>query len=291
MRKLFLSLFLLISLVVQAQDNKARAESLAAIALGKQTQGGSLDEVSKILDEAVKLAPDYAELYSLWGYVYLAYAQKESDATLYEASFAKLEKSIELKPDFLSSYSLWAAGVVLYAMLKEDDSIYDESFAIIQKAIDIDPNYVDGYLFWGNVLLQLATKNEDIKYYREGAQKYDKALELGNRSVDAFSGKGWGYFRLGRLENDYAKYSEQIVSSYNEAEKMGSQSAAYNLACYYSLVNNKDLSVKWLEKTIVFNYSEKMDVLTKDRINEDEDFDNIRRDKRYKEMLKRYFGK
>lgn len=289
MKKLFLSLFFLISLITQAQDNRSRAESLVAIAIGKQEEGGSLDEVSKILDEAVKLSPDYAELYSIWGYIYVIYAEKESDAILYEASFEKFKKSIELKPDSPEVYGLWAGAVMYYAALKEDDSIYNESFVILQKAIDIDPDFVGGYLLWGDILLQLAVKNENAYYYEESAGKYDMVLTLGTRSIEALNGKGWAYFRLGRLEKDYSKYSNQIVDSYAEAEKLGSQSAAYNLACYYSLVKEKDLALKWLEKTIVFNYPEKMAVLTKDRINKDEDFNNIRRDKRYKEILNRYF--
>ncbi|MDR2954646.1 MAG: hypothetical protein LBV43_06160 [Prevotella sp.] len=271
------------------EESKTRAESLAAMALGKDSEGGSIKEVSAIFEEAIKIAPSYTELYTVWSFIIMKHAEKDKKTELYQDSFNKLEKALELNPDSPEIYSLWAGGLLSYANLKEDENIYNESFEKLQKAIELNPEFADAYLMWASALLNLANKNKNADYYRQSGEKYNEVLKLNPNSIEALTGKGWSYFRLGHLENDYPKYRHQVIESYGEAERIGSQSAAYNLACYYSLLKEKDESIKWLEKTIVKKYDVRMEILTKERIEKDDDFKNIRRDRRYKEILNRYF--
>lgn len=288
---LFILLILTLS-SIKAQENKTRAESMAAIAIGKEAEGGTLDEVSAIFSEAVKISPDYAELYMTWSYMIMQYAEKEKNLNLFDSCYEKLEKAIEIKPDYPEAYSFWGICLAYCAHEKKDDNLFHQSFDKFKKAIELDSDYSDGYLSWGKTLLDYARqkKNNPI-YYQECIQKYDKALQYNTELLDAYSGRGYAYLCLGRLEKDLPKYRQQLEASYLKAEQLGSQSAAYNLACYYSLIKEKDEAVKWLEKTIVKSYNIRMDVLTKDRIEKDDDFKNIRRDKKYKEIMHRYFEK
>ncbi|NDV96063.1 hypothetical protein D0T84_14240 [Dysgonomonas sp. 521] len=289
MKKIFLILFFTVSIFSYAQDNDSRAEALVAMAIGKEAEGGSLDEVSDIFKAATEISPDYAEIYNAWGAVIMQRAMAQKNNELCKDSFDKFRKATELKPDYAEAYSMWGLAIAYSDEKEKNTSILKEITDKFRKATEINPDDQNAYIYWGMTLLQYVQKEENAEYYRESAEKYEKALALGAKEVDIFAGKGWSYFRLGRLENDYLKYGNQITDAYSEAEKLGSQSAAYNLACYYSLVNEKDLAIKWLEKTIVMNYTSKMSELSKDRINKDEDFDNIRKDKRYKAILKKYF--
>ncbi|GAB6122214.1 tetratricopeptide repeat protein [Dysgonomonas termitidis] len=291
MKHLFFILLITSCLSSQAQDkeNKVRAESLAAMAVGKEAEGGSMEEVSAILEQAVKAAPSHADLYAIWGFLAMKRAEKGSDAELYEISFEKFNKSVELKQS-PEVYGLWAGALIFYANLKKDESVYEECFDKLQKAIDVNPRFIQAYLVWGQTLLKLAMDRNDAGLYRQSIEKYNKVLELDANSLDANTGKGYACLSLGKIEKDHIKYEEELVASYLKAEQQGSQSAAYNLACYYSLVKEKEEAHKWLEKTIVKQYTIKMDKLDKKRIEDDQDFNNIRRDKKYKEILSAYFN-
>lgn len=290
--KICLLFFLTFSLSLFAQENKTRAEAMAAMAIGKEAEGGSLEEVSAILSEAIKMSPDYAELYTAWGVMIMKYAMKENNLDLFNSCFEKLEKAIELKPDYPEAYNFWGICLAHYGREKKNDDLTNQSFDKFKKAVEIDPKYTEGYLVWGNTLLDYARhKKDESIYYKESIQKYDKVLEANPESLEANSGKGYAYLSLGRQEKKLQNYRPQLEASYFKAEQLGSQSAAYNLACYYSLIKEKDEALKWLEKAIVKSYNIKMEVLSKDRIEKDEDFKNIRGDKKYKEIMSRYFNK
>ncbi len=291
MKHLFFTLLLFFGLSSYAQEteNKVRAESLAAMAVGKEAEGGSMDEISAMLEEAVKAAPSHADLYAIWGFLAMKRAEKDSDTGLYEISFEKFNKSVQLKPS-PEVYGLWAGALIFYANLKKDDSVYKECFDKLQKAVDVNPRFIQAYLVWGQTLLKLAMDKNDAALYKQSIEKYNKVLELDTNSLDANTGKGFACLSLGKIEKDHTKYGEELVSSYLKAEQQGSQSAAYNLACYYSLAKEKEEAHKWLEKSIVKQYTIKMEVLDKKRIEADEDFNNIRRDKKYKEILTTYFN-
>jgi tetratricopeptide (TPR) repeat protein len=291
MKHLFFAILLTLGLSSYAQktENKVRAESLAAMAVGKEAEGGSMEEISAILGEAVKAAPSHADLYAIWGFLAMKRAEKDSDTGLYEMSFEKFKKSVQLKQS-PEVYGLWAGALIFYANLKKDDSVYEECFDKLQKAVDVNSRFIQAYLVWGQTLLKLAMDKNDAALYKQSIEKYNKALELDANSLDANTGKGFACLSLGKIEKDHTKYGEELVSSYLKAEQQGSQSAAYNLACYYSLAKEKEEAHKWLEKTIVKQYAIRMDVLNKKRIEDDQDFNNIRRDKKYKEILATYFN-
>ena len=291
-KKAFLLFLLIFNITLQAQENKTRAESMAAMAMGKEAEGGSLEEVSMIFSEAIKISPDFAELYAMWGTLIMKYAVKENNLDLFDSCFEKFQKAVEIKPHYPEIYNFWGICLAYCGHEKKDDKLFNESFDKFAKAVELNSNYSDGYLSWGNTLLTYAQqKKDEPSYYKECIQKYDKVLGNNPESFEANSGRGYAYFKLGHLEKDLAQYRPQLEVSFFKAEQLGDQSAAYNLACYYSLIKEKDEAVKWLEKTIVKNYSRRMNTHIKDQIEKDEDFKNIRRDKKYKEIMKRYFEK
>jgi len=279
-----------------AQDNKQRAESLASMATQKEASGATYEEFNLLFKQALELSPDYAELYILWGAIIAKHAEKKDDPELMSLSFGKFEKSIRLKSDqdarlLHSAYTAWAAGLAFQAMKTEDESILPLCYEKFGKAIEFKPDNYQTYQQWGGILLEQAKKKKDILQFQETIDKYNKALEIEPNSLSALLGKGYAYLCMGRYGQDFLKYRSQLEAAYVRAEQLGGQSAAYNLACYYSLIKDKDEAFKWLEKAILKQtaYTQRMSVLDKDRINADEDFNNIRHDKRYRKLLDRYF--
>ncbi len=298
--KSYITIFLLFASIhfLSAQENRERAEAMAAIATQREAKGGSFKDFNPLFEQALAISPDYAELYILWGVILAKHAEAQGDTLLMRQSFGKFEKAINLKPDIdqrvlFNAYYAWGAGLALLSVKAEDENILPQCFDKFSKAIELNPSAPNVYRQWGELLFFYAQKKKDIPQMEETIEKYDKALAIEPNSLPALLGKGYTYLCMGRYEDNYKKYQPQLESTYVRAEQLGGQSAAYNLACYYSLIKDKDNALKWLEKTIVKQpiYEQKMTVLTKERIDKDEDFDNIRKDKRYRMLLDKYFGK
>ena len=266
-----------LSIAIKAKENKDEN-------LYKQ----SFEKIQK----AIEIDSAYVEAYHLWG-IYLAeYAYMKKDSNLFEESISKFHKAIEIRPEYVESYCLWAGFLAEYAKFKDYDlSLFQQSFDVFRKTEEIAPGSENVNILWGSVLTQLADKKNDTKLYKESIEKYNKALEKGTNPIDANNGKGYSYMQLGKAENNLLKYKSQIESSFHIAEEKQSQSAAYNLACFYSLIKEKDKALLWLERTITRNYGLKINEFGKQKIEKDSDFDNIRKEKRYKEIMNQYFSK
>lgn len=77
-------------------------------------------------------------------------------------------------------------------------------------------------------------------------------------------------------DDDYQK----AIEYFKNAFELDSTYAplAYNIACCYSLLNNKDSAITWLERTIALGTYE---------FERDKDFDNIRETKEFKELVQK----
>lgn len=290
MKSLLLIISLLLSITVLAQDSqRARAEALLSIAFNKDREGASIEEVSQLIRNVVEIDSTFSVGYMGWGYILLKQAEEENNDELRKESLKKFEKALEINPKEKGAYYIWGTTLAQYAESMNDTSLYAQAFEKFEKAIEIDPKFTDVYISWGMALRQLAEKENNNLYYTKSIEKYNEAIKLNFNALSAYNGKGYSYLQLGKAEKNLLKYKTEIESSFLKAESLQSQSAAYNLACYYSLIKEKEKAFYWLEKTLNRNYAIRMNVLDKERIKEDSDFDNIRKDKRYKEIMNIYF--
>lgn len=285
-KTLFLSLFILTTFLLNAQDNSERVNTMITMAMTKATNGGTMEEINELFNQINTAYSDYPETYTAWGTCILICAKE--DYKTYEDAFDKFRKATEIKPDNAMAYYLWGRSKYYYAKNKRDDSLYKESFSLYQKAVDIDPQFTEAYYLWGINLLECAKTENSVQLYKESIDKFEKIISITPKNANAWEYKAWAYFRIGKLENNLVKYKDQIVDSYTEAERNGSRLAAYNITCYYSLIKEKDLALKWFEKMLVKSNVDNVG-LTKERIDNDKDFDNIRNEKKYKELMKRFF--
>lgn len=290
MKIITIAFFLFITLSSSyAQDSLARAKSLVGIAIQKEREGGSTDEVSAIFSEAAKLAPGDADLYIAWGATLLSKGMRENDYTLFASGFEKFEQSIELDPDQPNLYCLWGLMLAQYAREKKDDDVYNKAFEKFEKAANIKPDLADIYKHWGETLLFYAEKKKDAESCKKSISIFDKIKDDKEHSFTALSCKGYAYLKLCKIEKDMHKYRKELETNLLKAEGMGDQSAAYNLACYYSLIKEKNEAFKWLEKALAKNYQSRMEGFSKKTIEEDSDLNNIRRDKEFKKIIQTYF--
>jgi beta-lactamase regulating signal transducer with metallopeptidase domain len=106
-------------------------------------------------------------------------------------------------------------------------------------------------------------------------EKYKSDTKHGN---DLSTGDGWYEYGGELFSNE--RYQDAIAA-YQEAIKRGhnTEAAAYNIACSYSLMDDKDHALEWLQEAIGAGFDDL------DHIAEDDDLDPIRSDPRFARIV------
>ncbi|MHC4941681.1 MAG: tetratricopeptide repeat protein [Planctomycetota bacterium] len=94
--------------------------------------------------------------------------------------------------------------------------------------------------------------------------------------VNALLNRGYCRLKLEKYDLGIEDYMEAA-----ERDQGVRQLAYYNIACGYSLMKHADEAVDFLEKSVKAGWQDKQHIL------DDSDFDNIRENERYKELLKK----
>jgi len=122
-----------------------------------------------------------------------------------------------------------------------------------------------------------------------------KAIELGQKAVEQApdnalynSNLGLYMFQLALAENNLKEKMPEIVPvlEHGQELEMGTSSyAANSLACAYSLINDTEKAFYWFE---VMLKEDKKGDFSRNDIENDDDFANIKEDKRFEELLDKY---
>lgn len=119
-----------------------------------------------------------------------------------------------------------------------------------------------------------------LKYLSQ--QDFQKAVEWLNLAEIGYSDKPNFNFNFEIGTSYYAIKNYDKARKYFEAAlkiKPDHRDALYNMACLYSVLNNPDESIKWLEKVT------KLDPKYKAIASKDSDFDNIRKTAQYQRLI------
>jgi tetratricopeptide (TPR) repeat protein len=113
----------------------------------------------------------------------------------------------------------------------------------------------------------------NLRQYEKAVQTYNKALDLKPDLLEALVHRGYAYDQLGQ--------HERAIQDYHRAFELKSDDPTprYYIACSYSLMNKPDEALKWLREAI------DLDQKCRDEAKTDPDFDNIRDDPRFKELI------
>ncbi len=183
-------------------------------------------------------------------------------------------------------YYNWGTALFYLAYINNNNDLYEASFEKYKKAIEINPNYFDAYNYWGLALFHLAKKENNKTLYEASIGKYKKAIELNPNSFYAYNNWGTALLELARLENNIEEYKNDIFEVLLKAEKFEEGSGAYNLACLHSLLDEKDAAFKYLKSALWMKKTPGRDWLEKHT-----DFDNLKSDPRFEELLNKYYPK
>lgn len=157
-----------------------------------------------------------------------------------------------------------------------------------KKVIDLDSFNCDAFYGRGNVLSNLGRTRGDKLVFLESFEMFQKASELEPSNPYVYTNWAATMLQLAKMENNLSFYQNKIALLCQKSVDLGDQIGAYNLACLYSLLNNKKKSFEWLEKTLMGDYKIKVSSINRNQIENESDFKNIKRDKRFDKLLLKY---
>ncbi len=279
-----------LSLLLQQKAQESTAKNLPAEEM-TQTEKEIINKAAE--ERKKKPEAEYtADDYFLWGYDagmegkhekavehyqqatekepnnYVAWNNKGyalSDLERYEEAMAAYDKAIEIKSDFHEAW--YNKGDALFDLER-----YEEALTAYDKAIEIKSDFHEA---WNNKGYALS----DLERYEEALTAYDKAIEIKPDYPNVWKNKGLALAGLGR-------YKEAIKACNKAIQiKPDFSPAYYNLACIYSLKEDKAKALEYLEIAIDKGYDKLK------HIEQDKELDFIRDDPEYKRIIKKLKAK
>jgi tetratricopeptide (TPR) repeat protein len=112
-----------------------------------------------------------------------------------------------------------------------------------------------------------------MERYPEAIESLDRAAELHHNNIRIWLALGWCHKRTGRMD--------KAIEALEEALEVNDREAIihYNLACYWSLIRNVRLAIKYLEQAF------DLDPAYRDLVADEHDFDPIREHPRFLELM------
>ncbi len=264
--------------------------------LGKGNQLANLgryEEALSAYDEAIRLKPDYE---AAW----LGKGNQLANLGRYEEALSAYDEAIRLKPDYEAA---WLNKGNQLANLGR----YEEALSAYEEAIRLKPDYETAWFCKGSQL-------GNLERYEEAIAAYDEAIKLKADYIEAIFNKAMLLKELGHQDianqqfhlivetcQQYKNKDNQTIDfwnvyaasltclgQYEEVEQILQKALAinpnhpntnYNLACYYAIQDNIPLAVEYLAKAIQLRPSDR------EQAKKDSDFDKIRQDPRFIELI------
>ncbi len=257
---------------------------------------GEYDKLAEMASELTDKSPEELQDIVPWGSVlmgnaFLAQAKAttgdDADA-LHSQAYEKYAEALKIKSDMHEALNNW--GVALWEQAKtktgeEADALYAESCKKYDDALKIKPDKHDALNNGGIALSdQARTKvgEEADALYAEACEKYAEALKIRPDDHEVLSNWGYGLTMQANIKSGdeadavYVQAREKLLA----AEDISPGAGSYNLACLCSIESKPDECKQWLEKL-----HDTGKLPNREKIESDDDFDNVRESDWFKEFL------
>lgn len=143
---------------------------------------------------------------------------------------------------------------------------YDSSLFTIEKGIELHAN-IDYLLSFRSIIL------EKIGRYQEALESIEKSINLNPNNYELWVNKGIFLQKIGRYDDAFIAYEKSLEI------KPEAPSTLFNLACLFSIKNDKEQMLDYLKRAIV------KDPIFKAKAKIDEDFEKFLDDGDFKKLL------
>lgn len=243
-------------------------------------------KVFEVSSEAVKNNPNF-----IMGYLWISSVYVKDNK--YDEAIKIINEGIEVNPKFSPAYN--SLGLIYKS--KKD---YDSAIKNFKSALAVNPNYVQAILNLGETYLAKgdfetaekvvleATKMEpyndavyfvlgniysEAKSYEKCIQAFERTILINPSSLDARNNLANVYMKQNNVDKAIEEFEAILTMNPNYA------TAYYNLACAYSLKKETSYSLEYLDRAI------SLDVTLKEVAKNDSDFNNIKNNRKFKELI------
>lgn len=158
-----------------------------------------------------------------------------------------------------------------------------------EQATKADPKNAVAFYLWGSALSAWGIQTKEERLFKDSFDKFKTASKLDPDNASVYNDWAYALMELGKINNNTKKYAKEAEELLKKTEKLGEQLGAYNLACLYSLQGKKKEAMEWLRKMMTKKYENEMQNVSRDKFDEDKDFDNIRESDEFIEFLNKEF--
>lgn len=213
---------------------------------------GKYDESLADYNRSLELRPDHPTTLYNRGNTY-------NELEKYDEALADFNHSLEFRPN--DPDTLNNRGVT-YAHMKK----YDEALANYNRSLELRPNHP-------TTLNNRGSTYTELKKYEKALADFNRSLGLRPDHPDTIYNRGTTYANLERYDESFADFNRSLELRPDDPGTL------FNLACLFSLWGKTDNALPYLEKAIHKDKKYREDAKT------DEDFDNIRKDPRFKKLI------
>ncbi len=247
---------------------------------------GLLDEAIAEFDEAIRLDPKYVPGYAARGLA-------KYDKGRYDSAIADYDEAIRLNPQYSLAFTNRGNA-------KSRKGLRDEAIADFTEAIRVDPMNYFAYFNRGN---EKAAKG----LYDEAIADYKRSLKLvpADSPLRTTFERRLAHFESTASRHQKLKAAQELFEKSNKLHSEGAYSdaiegfrkiagefpkteigvsSAYNVACGYALLGERENALGWLEKAVEMGWK---DVA---HIEKDSDLHSLRGEERYKKLVAKLKG-
>jgi tetratricopeptide (TPR) repeat protein len=200
-----------------------------------------------------------------------------SDKKNYTAAKDCYEKAIKLNPKNEVAYMNLGNSLSQIAKTKNNPNLYEQCNECYKKACKIAPRNVDIYTNWGSSLAGFAELIPNAELFKESLEKYEKVIEINPKDSFARDNTVGVLLLYSKTLTDKKEVLEdakkRALFNYNTFHR------SYNLACVYSLLEDKTNALKFLIESLNTNQ------INVEHVKKDNDWDNYKTDPDFIKIL------
>ena len=237
----------------------------AYFAIGELTTDATwIETACKLFTRVIEFGGhDFRRFWNDWGVALMTLAEMRNDRTSLEAAIEKFahiipqnsstqhEEEEETNPDWLYNYG---CAYDFLGDFTEDVAHYEKAIQLLSQALQLDPEHAHAHYNLALAWAHLGDVAMDVEAFHKSIEQFQIVLTRNGEDEMAWNDFGVTLIHLAQLIQDPSKTEqsrklfEVAESKLMQAVALGCTQAYYNLACLYSLTDNFDLAMQYIEK-------------------------------------------
>jgi tetratricopeptide (TPR) repeat protein len=241
----------------------------AYFSIGEITGEASWVETAcKLFNRVIEFGgQDFRRFWNDWGVALMTLAELRHDRSCLEAAIEKFEHLLgqnleqtenedeqEAHPDW---YYNWGCAYDFLGDFTEEIGHYEKAIQLLTKTLQLDAEHAHAHYNLALAWAHLGDVAMDVEAFHKSIEQFQFVLSRNGEDEMAWNDFGLTLIHLAQLIQDPSK-PEQSQKLYEVAESklmqavaLGCTQAYYNLACLYSLTDNFEAAMQYLDKAAI----------------------------------------